>query len=135
MGNRAGINFEDHKGISLYIHWNGSPESVLAFIEYTGRHMSVRSPLDFVARLSQVIGNFFGGTNSLSIRTEHTFEEHTYVIAANDKGRPYIKTYQGKKFTAAQEDKARNHVYWQELPDQMNIMQVLEDANDRFFIK
>lgn len=68
MGNRAVISTED-KQIGVYLHWNGGRDSVEAFLTYC-KLKGYRPPEQDNygwARLCQVIGNFFGGTNSLGI--------------------------------------------------------------------
>jgi hypothetical protein len=68
MGNRAVISTED-KQIGVYLHWNGGRDSVEAFLTYC-KLKGYRPPEQDSygwARLCQVIGNFFGGTNSLGI--------------------------------------------------------------------
>lgn len=68
MGNRAVISTED-KQIGVYLHWNGGRDSVEAFLAYC-KLKGYRPPEQDSygwARLCQVIGNFFGGTNSLGI--------------------------------------------------------------------
>lgn len=69
MGNRAVIALEDkHDAPAIYLHWNGGEDSVCAFIE-AARRLDVRTPEDdppyFLARLGQIIANFFGGTISI----------------------------------------------------------------------
>lgn len=73
MGNRAIIttkNQYENDGYGLYLHWNGGRDSVEAFLAYC-RLKGYRDPIgdeDYaLARLCQVIGNFFGGTTSLGI--------------------------------------------------------------------
>jgi len=62
MGNRAVIAFENMPEVGIYLHWNGGPESVLAFLEETKRR-GVRDPADDAlysfARLTQTIAEFF----------------------------------------------------------------------------
>lgn len=68
MGNRAVITTAD-KQIGVYLHWNGGRDSVEAFLTYC-KLKGYRPPEQDNygwARLCQVIGNFFGGTNSLGI--------------------------------------------------------------------
>ena len=68
MGNRAVIGFENQK-TGIYLHWNGSEESVKAFLD-CAKSLGVRDPVSDsygVARLTQIIGNFFGGSLSLGI--------------------------------------------------------------------
>ena len=61
MGNRAVIILESMPAIGIYLHWNGGPESVLAFLEAT-RLRGARSPKSddtyCLARLTQTIGEF-----------------------------------------------------------------------------
>lgn len=65
MGNRAVVQFED--GTGIYLHWNGGPESVLAFLD-AAKKLGVRTNEDYgVARLVQIIGNWFGGSLSLGV--------------------------------------------------------------------
>jgi hypothetical protein len=79
MGNRAVITAEGAKkgDLGLYLHWNGGPESVLAFLE-AAKRMKVRpltsDPEYGYARLCQVIGNFFRGTLSLGVGTLGTLD-------------------------------------------------------------
>ncbi len=70
MGNRAVIALgEEPTSIGIYLHWNGGPESVKAFLDATRTLMKSRGADDqyVPARLIQVIGNFFGGVTSLGI--------------------------------------------------------------------
>lgn len=69
MGNRAILTVGTTKSApGIYLHWNGGPESVLAFLD-AAKELGIRSPEGdpdyFLARLGQIIGNFFGGTMSL----------------------------------------------------------------------
>lgn len=72
MGNRAVIttreDFENN-GIGIYLHWNGGRDSVEAFLKYCELKGYRRPDKDNYgwARLCQVIGNFFGGANSVGI--------------------------------------------------------------------
>lgn len=72
MGNRAVITFDKNpkpSSIGIYLHWNGGPESVLAFLEAADK-LKVRNDNDKqyeLARIVQIIANFFGGTNSIGI--------------------------------------------------------------------
>ena len=75
MGNRAVITTEHawaNDGIGIYLHWNGGRDSVEAFREYC-KLKGYRSPNSDesygMARLCQVISNFFGGSTSVGIGT------------------------------------------------------------------
>lgn len=68
MGNRARIITENHD-LGVYLHWNGGYDSVSAFLKYCELKGYAAPDKDGYgwARLCQVIGNFFGGTNSVGI--------------------------------------------------------------------
>ena len=72
MGNRAVITTRENfnnDGIGIYLHWNGGRDSVEAFLKYCeikGYRAPDRDNYGW-ARLCQVIGNFFGGSNSIGI--------------------------------------------------------------------
>lgn len=73
MGNRAIIRGKN-SNLGVYVHWNGGYESVYAFTQYC-KMKGYRSPEKDsygIARLTQVIGNFFGGTTSVGM---HVFSE------------------------------------------------------------
>jgi hypothetical protein len=79
MGNRAIIALNSQPtGAAIYLHWNGGPESVLAFLE-AAKQLGVRSPESdpdyFRARLAQIIGNFFGGTTSIGIGSANRLDD------------------------------------------------------------
>lgn len=68
MGNRCTIT-RPQKDVYIYLHWNGGRDSVEAFLEYC-RLRNFRSPESDsygLARLTQVIANFFGGGLSIGI--------------------------------------------------------------------
>jgi len=72
MGNRAIITTSPYKtsNVGIYVHWSGGQESVEAFLD-VARDLGVRDPVsdpDYaMARLCQIIGNFYGGNLSLGI--------------------------------------------------------------------
>ena len=94
MGNRAVITTEDNfnnNGIGIYLHWNGGYDSVDAFLKYA-KFRGVRSPLSdpsyFWSRLSQIIGNYFGGNLSVGINCVNNldcdnFDNGVYIIDDN----------------------------------------------------
>lgn len=90
MGNRAVIS-DKRKQIGIYLHWNGGPESICAFLTYA-KLKEVRSvdgdPAYFYSRLSQIICNFFGGTTSCGVDVyEHldtdNWDNGTYLVDEN----------------------------------------------------
>ncbi len=74
MGNRAIIttraNFENGVGMGLYLHWNGGRDSVEGFLKYCqikGFSGFGEDDSYAFARLTQVVGNFFGGGSSVGV--------------------------------------------------------------------
>lgn len=67
MGNRCIIKGEN-SNIGVYLHWNGGKKSVYSFLKYC-KEKQYRDLSDGygVARLCQVIGNYFGGTLSIGV--------------------------------------------------------------------
>ena len=65
MGNRAFIKFKNETA-GIYLHWNGGRDSVEAFLKYC-ELKQYRSDSYGVARMAQVIGNYFGGELSIGI--------------------------------------------------------------------
>lgn len=72
MGNRAVITTAPFglDNVGIYVHWNGGVESIVAFLGAAER-MGMRSPEDdpsyAMARLTQIIANYFGGSTSVGI--------------------------------------------------------------------
>ena len=105
MGNRAVIAFQDgsleHVQLNapgIYLHWNGGPESVEAFLD-AAKELGVRCESDYgIARLCQIIGNWFGGTLSIGIGTCRTMDTDngdngTYVVDLENHGWKIVKTF------------------------------------------
>jgi len=74
MGNRAVITTAPYKAsdVGIYIHWNGGRASVEAFLE-VAKTLEYRAPGEdrsyAIARLTQVIANYFVGGLSIGIDT------------------------------------------------------------------
>lgn len=71
MGNRATVIFQSGERVSpaIYLHWNGGPESVYAFLDALDRR-GVRPDGDYdAARFVQTVGNFLdrGEVGGLSL--------------------------------------------------------------------
>lgn len=66
MGNRAYVVFmetaKSDMGVAVYLHWNGGPESVYAFLDYTAS--VTRTDSYFPARFCQVAGNYLAGDDT-----------------------------------------------------------------------
>ena len=70
MGNRATLKFKDEANQpSIYLHWNGGRASVQAFLN-VAKAMELRADSYGVARMCQIVGNFFGGNLSLGCNKE-----------------------------------------------------------------
>ena len=75
MGNRAVITASKSRDVAksndigIYLHWNGGRDSVEAFLKYCElkRYRSPSRDNYGLARLCQVIANYFGGTTSIGI--------------------------------------------------------------------
>jgi len=82
MGNRAFIKFKNETA-GIYLHWNGGRDSVEAFLRYCELKKH-RSNSYGIARMAQVIGNYFGGTLSLGI--EGTIGKSLSDLCPGDNG-------------------------------------------------
>jgi hypothetical protein len=93
MGNRAVITMAPFglDNIGIYVHWNGGPESIAAFLG-AAKRLDMRSPaMDpayAMARLTQVIANYFGGSTSVGIGKVRDLDydngdNGTYLIGGN----------------------------------------------------
>ncbi len=56
--------------VGIYVRWNGGPESIVGFLQAT-KGLGVRSlekdPAGAMARLTQVIANYLGGSTNVGI--------------------------------------------------------------------
>lgn len=77
--------------VGIYLHWNGGIDSVTAFLKYAeikGHRAFGGDKADGygIARLAQIIGNFFGGNLSIGItlidenNTGYNYDNGIYVI-------------------------------------------------------
>ena len=56
MGNRAVVIFKEEPSVGVYLHWNGGPESILAFLQdMSEQEKECRGPVAFI----QTVANFF----------------------------------------------------------------------------
>jgi hypothetical protein len=98
MSNRAVIAFQDAShnevqpdSVGIYLHWNGGPQSVVAFLD-AAKYLGVRREDEYgAARLCQIIGNWFGGNLSIGIGTCRTMDTDngdngTYVVDLKNHG-------------------------------------------------
>lgn len=87
MGNRANVVFESEDSTAfspaIYLHWNGGPESVYAFLQVADQFNVRKDDLPYRAsRFCQIVGNFLGGTLSLGLQSVSTAKD----IEAFDPG-------------------------------------------------
>lgn len=95
MGNRAVITIKEENvpkenWNSLYLHWNGGRDSVQPFLD-VAKLYGIRCANDStygIARLAQLIGNYFGGTLSLGVGRygqldTDNYDNGVYVIGKN----------------------------------------------------
>ena len=106
MGDRAGVIFTDKDGNyspTCYLHWNGGPDSIYAFLAELGRRkVRVNDPAYELARFIHIVGDFFDNTdqgctsmglgcfNSPAELTEATLKSHVddngvYVVSRHNK--------------------------------------------------
>ena len=87
MGNRAVITLSPYNenNIGIYLHWNGGRASIEGFLKAADK-LEIRLDDDyFFARFTQMIGNFFGGCNSVGVGIvkeldQDNFDNGVYVI-------------------------------------------------------
>lgn len=65
MGNRANVVFADKEwrelSPAIYLHWNGGPESIYAFLAELDRRNIRADQCYEAARFTQIVGDFFDG--------------------------------------------------------------------------
>lgn len=121
MGNRAVI-INEECGIGVYLHWNGGPDSVYAFLDYAKAHDRKGDAEYGMARLVQFIGNFFGGNSSVGVFPAKIGEDYAATYGT-DNGAYYVNDHLevirrtcGEEMTAEQiiqeEQEARASSYW-----------------------
>lgn len=132
MGNRAII-----KGVGtdlgIYVHWNGGYDSVRAFCEYCNLkgYRNLETDNYGVARLAQVIGNFFGGGTSVGIvHCKKTLTEEYVDSLCLDNGVYEIKDWKISKHWNS------GIVYPQyEMHEGYDLQEMLEDIDEAMPIK
>ena len=143
MGNRAVITLAKkptENSVGIYLHWNGGAESVLAFAE-TAKHFGVRfyDETYATARLAQIIGNFFGGTNSVGVGILgqldcENYDNGTYRISFENDEVVLEQSPDGEKdWKRLDNDQLRKHEYWQKTEDSEGILSEIIAKNKPFF--
>jgi hypothetical protein len=91
MGNRGTIVFTDREwrefSPAVYLHWNGGPESVYAFLDELDRRQCRADQFYEVARFTQIIGDFFDQTaiTNLSLGVTNGPESVADILIGNVK--------------------------------------------------
>jgi|6_EtaG_2_1085325.scaffolds.fasta_scaffold01456_9 hypothetical protein len=83
MGNRAVIQMQGH-GAGIYLHNNGGYDTIAPLLQ-VAKEYRIRGDDYGMARLTQMLANFFGGTLNIGIATEDSLDMNngdngTYVI-------------------------------------------------------
>lgn len=83
MGNRAVIQMQG-EDTGIYLHWNGGRDTVQPLLS-VAKEYGLRGDSYGMARLAQMMGNFFGGTLSLGVGPidqldRDNYDNGTYVI-------------------------------------------------------
>ncbi len=146
MGNRAVITFDSTphaKSLGVYLHWNGGPESVLAFAEALDRFKvrgSKEDPSYQFARFVQIVGNYFGGTLSLGVGLLENLDcdngdNGLYRIQRDGAALQLWQSgggcFEGMKLLSNAEIKT--HAYWQPDDKGKNIFDKVIEANAPHF--
>ena len=149
MGNRAVITFAkkpNRNSLGIYLHWNGGPESILAFVEAADKFKIRFGEESYaLARLTQIIGNFFGGRTSIGVGTLARLDcdngdNGIYrVFTTTDGSRLIFQCKRGwnpgAKWTEIDYAAARNHLYWRPTrPFDKPIVDQIIAANQSFFV-
>ena len=121
MGNRAVLEIQN-ENIGIYLHWNGGRNSVQAFLD-VAKEYNVRTTEDYgLARLVQIIGNFFGGILSVGIGSIKQLDTDN-----GDNGVYVIDKY----FNIVERKFMRNPE--QTTPSVEDMKGAIKEANDKFF--
>ena len=97
MGNRAVIAYREEgvpkeHSTAIYLHWNGGRDSVEGFLKVANQIGVRSSQSDYaMARLTQIIGNFFGNTLSLGVGIYKRMDTDNY-----DNGVYWISSRNGE---------------------------------------
>lgn len=124
MGNRAVVTFDrkpSSRSIGVYLHWNGGPESILAFAEACDALGAWSEDGDYlVARFVQIVGNFIGGTTSLGVGSLGELDcdngDNGLFIATKENGKIALSQSIDGSTTGPRKildlAKVRKHPYW-----------------------
>ena len=124
MGNRAVIQMQG-QDVGMYLHNNGGLDTIQPLLD-VAKEYGVRGDDYGIARLAQMMGNFFGGTLNVGVSTIDKLDrdngDHgTYVI--------------DNKFNIVERLFQRYPGYEQEHWNYDEMRQYIKERNDQFFVK
>lgn len=141
MGNRVVVTLDSKptkNSMGLYLHWNGGPESVLAFAEYA-REVGLCSGGDNcygIAQLARIVGNFFGDNLSVGVGTLGTLDcdNGDNGLVAVEWDTVGVRMRQAKrgeidKLEPVDLAKVRRHPYWTHSEGDEAILKVVREKN------
>ena len=122
MGNRAVIQMQG-VDTGIYLHWNGGADTVEPLLE-VAREYGLRGDDYGIARLTQMMGNLFGGTLSIGVENVEKLDTNngdngTYVIDKN------FRIVERLHFRGDSEQR----VY-----DFQEMKKAIREVNDQFFL-
>ena len=123
MGNRAVIRI-DGQGSGIYLHNNGGLDTIKPLLD-VAREYGIRGDDYGIARLAQMIGNFFGGILSVGVAPldrldQDNCDNGTYVVDSN------FNIIERLYFDNQQE---QNHWDYDEMKAHIKMI------NDQFFVR
>ena len=145
MGNRAVITFDKKptpNSLGIYLHWNGGPESVLAFLE-AANQLNVRIGDDGYefARVVQIIANYFGGTTSIGVGQLKTLDcdngnNGLFIVSRADGKISIRQSKHGDTLGRVLNiEKIKEHPYWKPAEGSTSILGNILAANRKIFVE
>jgi hypothetical protein len=153
MGNRAYVVFESgiERSPAVYLHWNGGPESIYAFLAALKRYGADRhNPSYSCARFVQLVGNTLGGVLSLGITCFNKYEDLScddngvYVVTPRrvrrlidespDPRHPKLRWLTDEE-ARAERMQAYRHRYWKPEAGHTSLPDEIRQANDAHFVQ
>lgn len=121
MGNRAVIRI-DGESAGIYLHYNGGLDTIKPLLD-VAREYGIRGDDYGIARLAQMLGNFFGGTLSIGVSQldeldQDNSDNGTYVVDSN------FNIIERLYFSGEEQD------YW----DYDEMKARIKKVNDQFFL-
>lgn len=126
MGNRAVITIKDDflekkYWPSMYLHWNGGRDTIEPLL-HVAELYKISCDSYGVARLCQIMGNYFGGTLSLGVGVYCQYQEYI-----NDNGIYIVEDWKIIERENAPAEEQQVHDYNGMVLD-------IREKNDKFFL-